>query len=760
MIGMNLRTILLIVFFLLPLIVFSQKEQSIWYVGKNAGIDFTKDEATAITGGVMNAPGGGATMSDAFGNLLLYTDGVTVWNKHHQVMTNGTGLKGNPNTSQTVIIVPRPLHRYRYYIFTTDARKDNAPNALRYSEVDMSLQGGLGAVISKNNLLLEDVSEKITAIFHENNQDFWLLTHTWNTNEFYAYQITNHGIIAPPVISKAGSVYTGSLTTGRGSFRADNWYQNSRLIVTLPDLHIFDKFELESKTGKIYLHEDLSSIYEKAAFAEISFIGNRLYTTSVSGKELYEFDINGTNATGILNSSRLLATGNNLGDLRMGPNGLIYVASTATHTVSSIYYTPYAHYDTPYGYDFPATFLADAIVFSSGVNKIGLPNTFARYVYPPEIHYSSVCYDDSITFTPRFPNSIDSVHWNFDDPASGSENFSNAIRPVHKFKSNKRPFIVQARIFARGHEEVLEQYMYFDGIFSLGNDTTVCFNAGETVLLNPEVSNVHSYQWQDGSTIPIYEVTRPGTYWLEVISDFGNCPVRDSITVNTHPKPLVNLGNDTTICTGKTLLLQAKNAGSSYLWQDGSSDSSFVVSQPGWYRVTVTNTFGCTASDSLRVYYLTPPTIDLGIDTIICEETELLLDAFLPGVTYRWYDGSTDATFNVTKAGIYWVDGAIDICAARDSIIVKTVKNCFDNLFAPNIITPNGDGFNDYFMLIAGDHEEIWQLEIFNRLGKLVYSSTNYKNEWDAEGLPATVYYYSLESDKNRFLKGFVTVMK
>jgi len=756
---MNAKKAFLLMFLCLPIMLYGQGEQDIWYVGQNSGIDFTGDEATAISGGMMTAPGGGATMSDAFGNLLLYTDGITVWNKNHQVMFNGTGLQGNPNTSQTVIVVPRPLHRDRYFIFTTDAREDNTPNALRYSEVDMSLQGGLGAVISKNNLLLEDVSEKITAIFHENNQDFWLYTHTWNTNDFYAYQITAEGIIAPPVISTIGSVYSGAITSGRGSFRALDQYYFSRVVVTLPDLGIFDKFDLEPKTGKIYNYEELSSIYEKAAFAEISSAGTRMYTTSINGKELYEYDINGNSAGGIINSCRLLATGDSLGDLRMGSDGLMYVLSSINHTLNSIDYTFDEFYDSPY-YGRLATYNEDVIAFNTDIKTIGLPNTIARYGHSSGINYTNFCYGDSIPFTPLFPNSIDSVHWSFDDPASGSENYSKAMRPVHKFRSIKNPFLVQARVFARGNEEVLEQYIYFPGIFSLGNDTTVCFNDNETMVLNPLINNVHSYQWQDGSTNPTYEVTKPGTYWLEVISEYWDCTIRDSIVISSFPKPIADLGNDTTICTGKTLLLEAGNTGSGYQWQDGSTDSTFLVSQPGWYRVTITSPFGCIATDSIQVFYLTPPAIDLGIDTTICEGTELLLDGYLPGVTYRWHDNSKEATFNVTQAGTYWVDGAIDICAARDSIVVKTVKNCFDNLFAPNIITPNGDGWNDYFTLLTGDTEEIWELEVYNRIGQLVYRSTNYQNEWDADGLPPMVYYYQLKSDKQRFLKGYVTVMR
>jgi hypothetical protein len=74
--------------------LYSQKESNIWYFGEFAGLDFSNGAPLALTDGQIDTAEGCATISDANGQLLFYTDGKKVWNKNHQVMPNGTGLMG------------------------------------------------------------------------------------------------------------------------------------------------------------------------------------------------------------------------------------------------------------------------------------------------------------------------------------------------------------------------------------------------------------------------------------------------------------------------------------------------------------------------------------------------------------------------------------------------------------------------------------------------------------------------------------------
>ncbi|MBQ0721749.1 MAG: hypothetical protein KBT89_16295, partial [Gammaproteobacteria bacterium] len=144
---------------------YSQDQASNWYFGENAGIQFNTltGSVTALTDGRLNTREGCSSISDEDGNLLFYTDGSTVYNRTHNVMSNGSGLLGDESSTQSAIVVPKPGDPDLYYIFTVDNALDGANDGLNYSTVDMTLAGGLGAVASKNSGLLDKCSEKITA---------------------------------------------------------------------------------------------------------------------------------------------------------------------------------------------------------------------------------------------------------------------------------------------------------------------------------------------------------------------------------------------------------------------------------------------------------------------------------------------------------------------------------------------------------------------------------------------------------------------
>src|SRR2546421_1458715 len=107
----------------ISLFSFGQKEANIWYFGKNAGVDFSSGAPVAITNGKLNTDEGCATICDkTTGQLLFYTDGITVYDRTHTAMPNGTGLKGNKSSTQSSVIVPKPGSATQFYIFTVDAQ--------------------------------------------------------------------------------------------------------------------------------------------------------------------------------------------------------------------------------------------------------------------------------------------------------------------------------------------------------------------------------------------------------------------------------------------------------------------------------------------------------------------------------------------------------------------------------------------------------------------------------------------------------------
>src|SRR2546421_10634416 len=100
--------ILLSVFFLLAQKSFAQKEANIWYFGNYGGVDFNSGSPVVLTNSAMSAFEGCTSIANHNGQLLFYTDGMSVWNKNHAIMFNGTGLDGNSSSTQSGVIVPQP----------------------------------------------------------------------------------------------------------------------------------------------------------------------------------------------------------------------------------------------------------------------------------------------------------------------------------------------------------------------------------------------------------------------------------------------------------------------------------------------------------------------------------------------------------------------------------------------------------------------------------------------------------------------------
>ena len=189
----------------------------------------------------------------------------------------------------------------------------------------------------------------------------------------------------------------------------------------------------------------------------------------------------------------------------------------------------------------------------------------------------------------------------------------------------------------------------------LGPDQTLC--EGEVVNLGATVSSdVIEYEWQDGSTGTEYLVSMPGTYILEV-SNFCNATASDTVIIDyvdfIDPP---NLGPDTVLCPGETLLLDAFVAdGITYSWQDGSEMETFIVDgEGGVFTVEVTGECNDVVQSVTVEYEEEPIWPQLTADTVICPGDSIVLDLTTAGVTdYTWQDGTTSPEYIIVDPGTY-----------------------------------------------------------------------------------------------------------
>jgi hypothetical protein len=184
----------------------------------------------------------------------------------------------------------------------------------------------------------------------------------------------------------------------------------------------------------------------------------------------------------------------------------------------------------------------------------------------------------------------------------------------------------------------------------LGNDTLLC--AAQTITLTASADSA-SYLWQDSSTDTMFTVTQVGSYHVTVTNQCGMAS--DTIEVTYLSPPSVSFGGDALLCVGQPLLLSAATDSATYLWQDGSAEASFTVTQQGTYHVEVVNQCGAD-TDTVTVTYISPPSVDLGSDTVLCEGQTITLTASADSATYLWQDGGTENIFTVTQAGTYHVE--------------------------------------------------------------------------------------------------------
>ena len=203
--------------------------------------------------------------------------------------------------------------------------------------------------------------------------------------------------------------------------------------------------------------------------------------------------------------------------------------------------------------------------------------------------------------------------------------------------------------------------------FSLGADTIVCSATPYVLTVNPSFT---TYQWSTGSTLKSITITNSGLYWCQVSNGAG-CSARDSIMVTLTVPPVINLGNDTSLCPNAfPVTIGNTIAGATYLWQDGSVNVTYSVTRAGTYTVQVTAN-GCSSKDTISIAAIAMNSFSLGNDTTLCSSSPFVLKANIAAANYLWNTGSTAQSITVSTPGSYWCEiNRGTGCSSRDTINV------------------------------------------------------------------------------------------
>ncbi len=294
-------------------------------------------------------------------------------------------------------------------------------------------------------------------------------------------------------------------------------------------------------------------------------------------------------------------------------------------------------------------------------------------------------------------------------------------------------------------------------------DTTICLKDSIQLFASGGVK----YKWYPSEGLSCDNCPNPKaspaqtTTYRAFIYNCENCAEIKKITVNIHPQATIDDAT-LTICKGDTAQLQAHN-GSGFQWTPAKWINNPKIQDPKvyppvsttYYVAGVNQTTVCRISDSIRVQvdHAVPPQ---HIDTVLCQGHKLVFDVQDFGGTYAWQDESTHPYYVVNDTGFYAVT-ITNACGVYERSY--QVNQCCEEIWIPNLITPNGDELNEYFKIgCLGDGG--WNLQIYNRWGAIVYENADYKNDWKADGLSDAVYYYTVSKKDRKSYNGWVQVIR
>ncbi|WP_430399835.1 T9SS type B sorting domain-containing protein [Flavobacterium sp.] len=422
-----MKTKLSVLFIMISVVAsFAQGEANNWYFGQNAAITFNSGTPVALTNSAMQTNEGCATLSDATGQLLFYTDGDTVYNKNHQIMVNGTGLMGHESSTQSGTIIPLPGSNHLFYVFTLDA--EASPNGFRYSIIDLNLDGGLGAVTSTKNILVYTPScEKISVVKHANNVDYWILTHAFGSNTFYSHLLSSSGLSNAPTLSNIGFSPLVVVSTPNGTPGAMKISPNGqKLAVCYSRLHpyaqnILELYDFNNNTGQITNAQTLMSYSSGYIYGvEFSPNNNILYVSSNNPEYLYQFDLTSANISASLST---LFQGTSTSNyypraLQLGPDGKIYIAMGSNPFLGCI--------NNPNILGAGCNFVPNQVDLLGNKPALGLP-VFNQSYFAPAIQFQNACVGESVQFE-LSNSSVISATWDF-----GDGNTSTNLTPSHVY---------------------------------------------------------------------------------------------------------------------------------------------------------------------------------------------------------------------------------------------------------------------------------------------------------------------------------------
>jgi len=493
----------------------SDKRDMHWVFGENASLDFNSGGPVSVPGRPLSSFEGTSCISDEDGNLLFYTDGLQVWDATDSVMPNGDGLLGGPLTSahNQALVIPRPYHEDQYYIFTADENENFNKNGIRYSIVDMNLNGGLGDITEKKNVIFSTAkTEVLNAAYHKDGEKIWLVIKP-DGDIMSTYLIDSSGIgSAVPYKEDNNNQWSNRFIF----FNSGKRILCNRFPNNISNFVVVD-FDNENGTFSNPMSFPTADEQFRYVFSfELSPDDSKLYTIMREDDVkygLYQFDLSLTNSQQIANSRtqiRQMATNSTL---LIGPDDKVY------HTNYNKSYLGVINHPNEEAIN--CGHVQEYIDISPAKNSFSLPKFVKGKQFAPGFK------EPVIDLGPdqMICNGLTTVL-----NANGSDEYSYVWQDgsTEVTYTAFLPGTYSATVSNEcgSKSDFIEVELTDLNLADLGEDI---ITMSQSVTLDAG-NNGDSYLWKDGSTGTKIVVTEGGKYWVDVSTEEG-CFETDTITV-------------------------------------------------------------------------------------------------------------------------------------------------------------------------------------------------------------------------------------
>ncbi|GGK12001.1 hypothetical protein GCM10007962_02800 [Yeosuana aromativorans] len=708
----------------------SQNETNNWYFGNEAGLSFNNGRQTVLTDGKMNTVAGCSSISDRFGNLLFYTNGKDVWNKDHVLMENGSNLAGDPNNTQSSIIIPKPNDDNVYYIFTTREVPSKTPlltPGLFYSEVEFSSQFPLGKVVIKNIRLTSSITERITAIHHAASNTIRVITFGSRSSQagtpkdtFYIFNVTENGVDRIPLIDKQNVNLSSA-----GAMKIS------------PNGKILGLADYDGRLIYLYnFNNDTATLsFDKTLLADLLFTPINPYGLEFSqdSEVIFYSGKNQSNNNSYLIRFRLVdrsdvegktvvdvSSGYDFGSLQLASNGKIYMAifvqNNPLASVGQISVINAPSDNSDIGYQ-PL-----GIDLQTGESLKGLP-IFVQSFFRNRILTENQCVSDTFNFSFDTYAPATSALWDFDDGTT-----SSLVNPNHKYSKPGLYFVKATLTINNQPVEIYKQVMVYalpqiddNQVLSqcdTDNDGHGIFNLYNIEEKMSKRSNTdyefYFYNTHDDAINDTNEIANPDEYenksnpeelFVKIINPEGcititNFFIETTYTVLDPIDPMFSCElSDDVYNNGvgafdlKSKLLEIRSQFNIPETSRISFYESFQEAQKKtnslpfhfesttttvWVRIEDSN-FGCYGIQSIDLEVNSAIEININDSYTICDPSiysNIVLDGGNSNDSWAWKDNngniiSTKKDFEITQAGSF----SLTISKTENQVTCSTTKN-------------------------------------------------------------------------------------